>query len=132
MPPMLHIALYELPSRGAENLLASERAIGDDERHHILELVTKAVGASRLIKASARPQPTGDRLIEKPAVHEDVQRAIWRRHFHGSQEIVPARLDRSQENLHVCDTIALDEYPCLFLRRRFAEQENDFGTLARR
>jgi hypothetical protein len=118
---MLHVALDELPGRGTENLLASERAIGDHQRHHVLELVAKAVGAACLIKGRARPQATGDRLIEKPAIHEDIQRAIWRRHFESSQDVVPSRFDRTQQSIHVGCSMMLDQRPRLFFRRGLTE-----------
>ena len=54
-PPVLDVALGELSGGRAQQMLA--RQIGPDsgERHAVLQLVTKAVGAAGLIEGRARP-----------------------------------------------------------------------------
>jgi len=73
MPPMLHVAFYELPCGGAQQLLAQARAFRNRQRHRVLELIAKAERTACLIEARARPQPTGECLVEKPAVDENIQ-----------------------------------------------------------
>jgi len=45
---------------GAEQMLAGQRRFGMHERHHILQLVAKSVGATRLIK----PRPAPERPLK--------------------------------------------------------------------
>ena len=50
--------------------VACHVALRDRERHHVLELIAKAIRAARLIKRRSRPDATGQRLIEQPAVEQ--------------------------------------------------------------
>ena len=68
MPPVLDVALNELPRRGAEYMLAGDVALRHRQRHHVLELIAKAIRAARLIERRPRPDATDKRLIEQPAV----------------------------------------------------------------
>ena len=43
------------------------------ERHHVLQLVTEAISAARLIEAGPSPYPATQNLIGQPAVHQDVE-----------------------------------------------------------
>ena len=56
VPPVLHVAFDELPSRGAEQMLAREVGPGQQQRHHVLQLIAEAEGAARLVVAGARPE----------------------------------------------------------------------------
>jgi hypothetical protein len=47
---------------------------GMDQRHRVLQLVTEAEGAARLVIAAARPDPAGQRLVDQPAVGQHVDR----------------------------------------------------------
>ena len=55
---------------------------GQAQRHRVLQLVAESVGAARLIKCRPRPHAAGERLIEHPAIEDDVQRAVRRLHLH--------------------------------------------------
>ena len=57
VPPMLHVALDELPRRGLDDLRARQIGSRYRERHHVLKLVAKAVRATGLIERRARPDP---------------------------------------------------------------------------
>jgi hypothetical protein len=54
-PPMLHIAFEELARRRAQQVLARNVGPRHAQRHHILQLIAKAIGAARLIESGARP-----------------------------------------------------------------------------
>ena len=54
-PPMLHVAFDELARRRAEQMLARQRGLRDRQRHHVLQLIAKAVRAARLVECRARP-----------------------------------------------------------------------------
>ena len=97
-PPMLDIALDELPPRRAQDVLAGHLGPGDRERHDVLQLVAEAVGAARLIEGRARPDAAGERLIEQPAVQHDV-------HANGPASS-PARVP--SDFVPVVDDLAID------------------------
>jgi hypothetical protein len=52
---MLDIAFDELPGRGAQQMLAHKRRLGVNERHHILQLITKPESAPRLVVPASSP-----------------------------------------------------------------------------
>ena len=64
---------------------------GPGERHRVLQLVAKAVGAAGLVEAGARPEPAGDRLVQQPAVDERVEERVGRAHGGRAEQLVPAR-----------------------------------------
>ncbi len=63
----------------------------ESQRHRVLQLVAEAVGAARLVEAGARPGAAGQRLVEQPAIHHDVEGAIGRLDLHVAGELVPVR-----------------------------------------
>src|SRR5207247_10365961 len=68
VPPVLDVALDELPGGGSAQVVACDVAPGDGERHHVLELIAEAVGAAGLIEGRAGPDAAGERLVEEPPV----------------------------------------------------------------
>ena len=90
---MLHVALRELPPRGALEVLARQIGSRGGQRHAVLQLVAEAVGAAGLIESGARPDATGERLVEQPAVEHQVHRAIGRLDRDRAQGFVPERGD---------------------------------------
>ena len=88
-PPMLHVALDELPRRSAKQMFARQIGPSGGERHAILQLVAKTIGAAGLIEGRARPDAAGERLIEQPAVEHDVHRPIGRLDDDSAQRRLP-------------------------------------------
>ena len=134
VPPVLHVALDELPRRGAQEVLARELGLRHGERHHVLQLVAEAVGAARLVERRARPDAAGERLIEQPAVEQQVHRR--------DRASSPARRrgrrpsassTASQHRVEVGGAVARDQRARL--RRRCAaspSRNDDLGALAGR
>jgi hypothetical protein len=60
--PVLDIALDELPARGPEEMLAGYRWAGCGERHAVLQLVPKTIGAW-LGRNPIAPRLAGERLV---------------------------------------------------------------------
>ena len=61
-PPMLHVALDELPRRGAQQMLARHRpGATAASAMPSCKLVAEAVGAAGLIEGRARPDAAGER-----------------------------------------------------------------------
>ena len=91
VPPVLHVALDELARGGAQDVSRASRGSRMDERHDVLQLVAKAIGAAGLVERRARPDTTGQRLVEQPAVHQHVERAVRRLDLTAPSSSLPAR-----------------------------------------
>ena len=63
-PPMLDVALDELPRGRAQQVLACHGRLHGGQRHAVLQLVAKAIGTARLVEARAGPDAAGQRLIQ--------------------------------------------------------------------
>ena len=63
---------------------------GHRERHHVLQLVAESVGAAGLVERRPRPDPAAQRLIEQPAIEQQVHRPVRRPDLHRAQHAVPA------------------------------------------
>ena len=96
MPPVLHVALGELAGRGPQELRPGQVRPGRRQRQAVLELVAEPVGAAGLVQGGPRPDPAGQRLVEQPAVEQDVHRAIGRPDLDVGHQVVPARPHRAQ------------------------------------
>ena len=62
---------------------------GVDERHRILQLIAETISAAGLVESTSRPQTAGQRLIDQPAVHQNVHRWIGSLHVHRTQRVFP-------------------------------------------
>ena len=81
-PPVLHVTFHELPRGRAQQMFARHRRQGGSQCHAVLQLVTKAISAARLIERRAGPDATGQGLIQQPAVQHDVHRTVGSLHLH--------------------------------------------------
>src|SRR5216684_5959088 len=99
---MLDVALDELSAGSAQQMLASQVGSGQSQRHSILKLVAESVRAAGLIERRSRPHAADERLIEHPAIEDDVQGPVRRLHLNHSKHIVPV-LDH-----YVKDRIEID------------------------
>ena len=90
MPPVLNVAFDKLPRGRAQQMLARDFAVGDAQRHHVLELVAETVRAAQLIKRRARPDAARQRLIEQPAIHQHIHGRIGRGDLHGARACRPS------------------------------------------
>ena len=106
MPPVLHVALHELPRRGAQQMLPRQPARRHRQRHHVLQLVAEPVGAPRLVEGRARPHPTGQRLVQQPAIEHQVHRAVRRLDLDRARDVIPLGRDRLEDEVEVEVAIA--------------------------
>ena len=93
MPPVLDVALDELAARRQQQVLAVQIGPAVAERHHVLQLITEAVGAAGLVEPGAGPQTRRDVLVQEPPVHHQVERVVRCAHLDGTEDVVPQRLD---------------------------------------
>src|SRR5262245_35185305 len=70
-------------------MLSSKVRSGVNERHAILQLIAEPVRAARLIERRACPYPAGERLIERPAIEDEIHCAIGRFDLNGAEHGVP-------------------------------------------
>src|SRR6266550_8289779 len=89
MPPVLDIAFDKLPRGRSQDVAACNLGRGIHEGHYVLQLVTEAVSAARLIKGRAAPNPATESLIKQPAVEQKIRGELGRFHFDRAQESVP-------------------------------------------
>ncbi len=89
MPPVLHVAFFELVRGREQDLFTRDLRTAVDERHHVLQLIAKTVSAAGLIKSRARPDATRERLIQQPAVEHRVQGGVRRSHFDRAEQAHP-------------------------------------------
>lgn len=88
-PPMLHIPFGELPRGGPQDVLTRHLRQASGHGHNILQLISKTVRATGLIKSRTRQYAAGDGLIEQPAIQHDVSGAVGRRHLNLAEHTVP-------------------------------------------
>src|SRR5687768_8505550 len=72
VPPMLDIALLELPRRRSQDLRTRLCRSAVDQGHHILQLVSKAIRSAGLVKRGACPNAASQYLINEPTVEHHV------------------------------------------------------------
>src|SRR5687767_6500021 len=128
MPPVLDITLHELPRRGAQNLLASHITFRNCERHHILKLVAKTVSAACLIKCRPRPDPARQRLVQKPAINQNIHGSVGSLHLERADNIIPVRRDRLQDAVQIRPAIAVNEGARLFPGSSLSQEKENLDS----
>ena len=90
VPPVLDVALDELPAGAAQQVGAGQVGPRRAQRQHVLELIAEAERAARLEVARSRIHPAAERLIEQPGVHHHVERVVGGAHLHRVERPCPA------------------------------------------
>src|SRR4029453_7424029 len=106
VPPVLDVALLEMPYRRAQRVLPCQPGRGDGERHHVLKLIAKPIRAAGLIERRPRPDATGQRLVQQPAIEQNVQSAVRCPDLHRAEQLAPALTDHSQDRRHPTSPVA--------------------------
>src|SRR3984957_18400711 len=127
MPPVLHVTLSELMRGGKQELRASYSTARDAERHHVLQLVAETIRAANLIETSAGPYPAGERLVEQPAIQQQVHAGIGGGDLHVAQRVVPTPLHVLQHRVQIFFAVAIQQTASAIGIFGLAQEENDFG-----
>ena len=90
---------------------------------HVLELVAEAVRAARLVERAAAPEPARERLIEEPAVDEEVERRVGRLDLQPAEHAVPEPPDLPQRRVDVLVPLRRHQAPGLGRVPRLAEED---------
>ena len=123
---MLDIAFAELMGRTAQQVLAHEAGLGMDKGHHVLQLIAETECAAGLVVSAASPQTAGQRLIQKPAVRQYIERLIRCFNLYSAQRVLPVmpyffqRVVRRRRA-----AVALHQMACIVERAPGAEPENN-------
>ena len=88
-PPVLDVAFDKLSPGGAQEMLAREGGSDRGQGHAVLQLIAKSVGAAGLVKARARPDAAGERLVGEPPVKHDIHGTIRGLHLNPADGLLP-------------------------------------------
>jgi hypothetical protein len=69
-------------------VLAEEVRPREPEGHHVLELIPEAVRAARLKEPRAPPEPRAHRLVQQPAIHDQIEGIVRRLDLHRAEHRV--------------------------------------------
>ena len=97
----------------------SKPRLGMHEGHRVLQLVAEAERAARLIESGARPHAAGERLVDEPAVGQEVDGRVGRfdiDHAERPAPVVPHAFQRPMGAVDAAEP--LHELPRLRLRCR--------------
>ena len=89
MPPVLHVAFDELARGGEHDMGAAEIRPRIQQRQRVLQLIAESERAAWLVRPTARPDPATERLIQQPAVHQQIERIVGRMHLDRAERVVP-------------------------------------------
>ena len=104
-----------------------------EQRQHVLQLIAEAERAARLVRAAARPDAAAQRLVEQPAIDDQVERIVWRLHLHGAERLVPElrrACQRARRPRRATSTAPRARRRAV-ASRALAEDERDLPRLAR-
>src|SRR2546430_261788 len=93
------------------------------EGHHVLKLVAEAKSATCLIERRARPHSTGEGLVEKPAIQQNVHGTIRCCHLNRAKRVVPETADCFEDGVEIGGSVLLEQRLHLRFRRRLTEKK---------
>src|SRR3546814_61837 len=93
---------------------------------HVLQLVAETVGTAGLVVGGARPHPAAQRLVQQPAVEQQVHAAIGRAHLHGAEDVVPLLRGCLQHDIEIGLAVAPYQFARGIGVLCVAEQQHDF------
>jgi hypothetical protein len=130
VPPVEHVALRELVGRVFQDLAPEPGRVEPDQRHGVLELVTEAKRAARLVERGPAVEPTADVLVRQPAVHHEVQRRGGRADAYAAQQPTPRRPGALQRGDHgLSAPVGSDQLQGGVTRRCLAQQQRALDRL---
>ncbi len=118
-----------MPAGCAQDLLAGEHRPAGAERHTVLQLVAETIGARNLIETGPAPHAAAKRLIQEPAISQEIHRWIGRLDLNGAQGFVPEIRDGAQHLVHVCGLIAVDQCLDMFFIAPLAQKNDNLRLL---
>ena len=110
-PPVLHVAFGKLARRSAQDVLAGQIWSRQAECHHVLQLVTEAECAARLVEGGARRHTAGKYLIRQPAIDQNVGRRLGSGDLQAIEHLFRAGDEFFEQGPGIGIAIAPDQLP---------------------
>ena len=123
---MLNVTFNKLPRSSGEDVGARDIWPRYTQRHHVLQLITEAISATRLIERRARPYPARKGLVWKPAVQQNIQRPVGSLDLYNSQHLVPLPCNIGKDLIKISVSIFSKNCLCVCSRCRLPKKEDDF------
>ena len=117
----------------SENVRARQFRRRIEKRHRILQLIAEAERAARLIERGAPPEAAAQRLVQQPAIEQQIGREQRRVHLQRAEHRVPPvrGLQRARFPPASARRIAGYQLARVFDTRSLAQQEDDLGLVRR-
>src|SRR5262245_28166577 len=96
MPPVLHVSFLELVCGRTKKMFAQQNRTGVDKGHGVLKLIPESERTSRLVESRAGPKAATDRLIEQPAISQNIQGGMRRFDLNRAERPRPMRTGEIQ------------------------------------
>ena len=106
---MLDIALDELTTGRAQQVVAGQGWRNRGQGHAVLQLVTKPIRPTGLIKARPRPDPAGQGLIGEPAIEHNVHGPVGGLDLNLTKRVFPEPCDLGQFQVDIGLAILADQ-----------------------
>jgi hypothetical protein len=129
---MLDVAFDKLSRSRPQQVFARYGRLRGDQRHAVLQLVTKAISTACLIESRAGPDAAGQRLIQQPAVEHDIHCTVRGLYLDCAEDSTPVAADFRQRLVQICLAILCNECRRVPRIRGFAKKENDLDAGVRR
>src|SRR5512141_2341755 len=104
---------------------------GQDECHDILDLIPEPIRPARLIEGRPCPDAARKRLIEKPAVQEEVHGTVRTLHLDSAEEIVPETGHLLQEFVNFGFSVLVHKSAGLARGTGIAQEEDHLHVFVR-
>ena len=112
-------------------MLAQQAGFGMHERHGVLQLIAKTERPAGLVKSCPRPHATGERLVNKPAVGQEVHGGVGRFDMERTERSTPVMPDPFQGSVSIGSTAeSLHELAGLLVAAGCPQDEDDFLFLS--
>src|SRR5690606_25444577 len=116
VPPVQNISPFELVPCRLKDVLARQIRARIHVPHRILQLVPETIGPARLVESGTSPETAGQRLVQQPAIQQDVHGWIWRVYLGLLQDVVPEPVQLLSCPLYMLNVLeVVDQSFCLFM-----------------
>ena len=91
-----------------------------------MKLVAESERAARLVRAAPGPDATTERLIQQPAIHQEVERIVWCVDLYRAKRLVPESRRAANRVLHFTEAgVPCGERDCVRCIAPLAQHERD-------
>src|ERR1051326_8776588 len=124
LPPMLHITFEKLSRRGAQKMFPRDCGPGYGQRHAVLELISKSIGPTCLVKRGTCPGSTCEGLIQEPAVEHDIHATVGCADLNRAKQLLPIAMNFGQHGIEIRRAELADQGSRFVHARGFPKEED--------